>query len=71
MAYTEVSDISPLTSLVNLEYLDLTGTPVSDVSPLAEMKTLRTLNLQDTEVDPAECEALRKELPNTVLGCPE
>ena len=47
---TQVSDISPLAELNNLERLYLGITQVSDVSPLAELKSLRELSLSNTQV---------------------
>jgi len=47
---TQVSDLSPLAELKNLEELSLNYSPVSDLSPLAELKKLELLWLNMTAV---------------------
>ena len=42
----EVSDLSPLTALTDLTWLDLSGNSVKDVTPLAGLTGLTWLNLQ-------------------------
>ncbi len=46
----KISDISPLSRLINLETLDLYGNKVSDISPLAKLTNLRVLGLRDNEI---------------------
>ncbi len=46
----EVSNISPLASLNNLVFLNLSFTQVRDISPLASSKNLIFLNLGSTQV---------------------
>ena len=36
----EISDISPLSGLTNLQWLSMYNNPVSDLSPLANLKSL-------------------------------
>ncbi len=48
---TQVSDLSPLAELMNLEWLDLPYTQVSDLSPLTELKSLKELRLYNTPVN--------------------
>jgi len=48
--YRQVSDLSPLAELKNLEVLLLHNTQVSDLSPLVELKSLKGLHLQNTQV---------------------
>ncbi len=50
LSFTNVSDISPLKKLTNLQELWLRATDVSDLSPLKDIKKLRTLWLIDTKV---------------------
>ena len=50
LSSTNVTDVSPLTELTNLQTLDLSNAKVTDVSPLAKLKNLQTLNLQNTKV---------------------
>ena len=45
---SEVSDVSPLAELTNLEVLHLTDTSVSDVTPLFGLTSLEVLNLYRT-----------------------
>ena len=47
---TQVSDVSPLAELKNLEFLYLNDTQVSDLSLLAELKNLTHLWLGNTQV---------------------
>jgi Leucine-rich repeat (LRR) protein len=47
---TQLSDLSPLSELKNLELLYLDDTQVSDLSPLAELKNIGTLDLSGTKV---------------------
>ncbi len=47
---TNVTDLSPLAGLKNLEVLNLTQTKVSDLSPLTGLQNLRSLKLRDTQV---------------------
>ena len=47
---TQVSDVSPLAELKNLEFLYLNDTKVSDLSLLAELKNLTHLWLGNTQV---------------------
>lgn len=47
---TDITDISPLEKLVNLELLNISNTGVSDISCLSSMKKLENLNINNTEV---------------------
>lgn len=47
---TDLSDLTPLTFLFNLNRLNLHGTPVSDLSPLTPLINLKELDLGNTEV---------------------
>jgi internalin A len=47
---TQVSDLSPLAGLENLQSLVLSGTQVSDLSPLAGLENLQGLYLSGTQV---------------------
>ena len=50
LRYTEVSDVSPLAGLKNLETLFFAGTEVSDVSPLAGLTNLTVLYLANNAI---------------------
>jgi len=50
LSNTQVSDLSPLENLTNLEQLFLLNTPISEVSPLAKLTRLKTLDLGHTQV---------------------
>lgn len=60
---TEVSDLSPLASLKNLEDLFLSSTPVSDLSPLASLKNLTYLEVLNSKITKEEIDELQKALP--------
>lgn len=46
----DITDISPLSALTKLTYLDLSSNHVSDVTPLANLTKLKTLNLNGNGV---------------------
>ena len=52
LGYTSISDsdISPLSALTALTYLDLGGNQISDISPLSELTNLRKLDLPDNQI---------------------
>ena len=64
---TEVSDLSPLAKLTNLETLTLGGTPLSDVSPLAKLTKLELLYLNNTQVSEQAIEQLKTALPQCTI----
>jgi small GTP-binding protein len=49
-----LSDISALSSLANLEWLDLSSNKISDLSPLVPLGNLRTLDLHYNEIRNAD-----------------
>jgi hypothetical protein len=55
-----VSDLSPLSKLINIKYLNLTYCPVTDITPLAGLKNLKRVEGLKKEV----ADELRKVLPN-------
>ena len=42
----DISDLSPLSGLTSLTWLNLSGNPVSDLTPLSRLTGLSSLNLQ-------------------------
>ena len=56
-----ITDLTPLTSLVKLTYLDASGCQIVDLTPLAKLKELVTLNL---EINLIEDVSPLAELPN-------
>jgi len=63
LSNTQVSDLSPLAELKNLERLQFSNTQVSDLSPLAELKNLEWLSLssQVSDLSPlAELKSLKR-----------
>jgi len=50
LSHTQVSDLSPLKSLTNLEWLRLSYTEVSDLTPLKGLSNLQLLDLDETQV---------------------
>jgi hypothetical protein len=63
----QMSDLSPLAKLKNLENLHLDDTQVSDLSPLAELKKLEKLDLRRTRVSDLSPLAKLKNLRMLVL----
>ena len=45
-----ISDLSPLSNLTNLRWLDLSDNAISDISPLAGLTNLRNLDLSDNAI---------------------
>jgi hypothetical protein len=45
-----ISNITPLSSLSNLNSLNLSGNSISDIGPLASISTLQNLNLSNTSI---------------------
>ena len=50
LSETQVSDVSALANLTNLQSLDLMSTRISDISPLASLTNLQSLYLMNTQV---------------------
>ena len=46
-----IQDVEPLTQLVDLQHLDLSGTAVTDITPLRNLTGLTSLNLSNTNVE--------------------
>jgi hypothetical protein len=46
-----IQDIEPLTQLVDLQQLDLSGTAVTDINPLRNLTVLADLNLSNTNLE--------------------
>lgn len=66
--YTQVSDLSPLANLSDLETLSLIHTPVTDVSPLLTLTNLRLLWLDETAVTEEDIAKLKETLPNCEIS---
>jgi hypothetical protein len=65
---TQVSDLSPLAELKNLETLNLDNTQVSDLSSLAELKNLYKLHLYNTQVSDEQVQELWQALPHCEIS---
>ena len=65
---TEVSDLSPLAGLTNLEEIWLNDTQVSDLSLLAGLENLRRLSIEGTNVTEEQIEQLQLALPNCKIS---
>ncbi len=48
--HNQISDVSPLEELVNLENLNLVSNQITDVSPLAKLTNLRILDLKNNQI---------------------
>lgn len=48
--FYELTDLSPLAVLTNLQWLDIFNTQVADLSPLERLKNLQTLDISNTRV---------------------
>ena len=46
----ELDDLSPLSSLIRLQLLEMRGTQVSELSPLSSLIGLKRLDMSDTQV---------------------
>ena len=47
---TKLSDISPLSELINLQHLDLNANAIVDITPLAALTQLHTLKIQHNQI---------------------
>ena len=65
---TQVSDLSPIAELKNLQYLDLNNTKLTDLSPLTELKNLSEFVLVDSHVSDEQVQKLRLALPNCIIS---
>jgi serine/threonine protein kinase len=50
LVYQNITDLTPIAGLLDLDNLDLRHNPLADVSPLAQVSSLRDLSLFDTNV---------------------
>ena len=66
----DVTDLSPLKAMFQLESLNLTNTPVSDVSHLAAIKTLKSVTLTGTNVTDVADIVNRMDITIAGLECP-
>lgn len=46
-----INDISPLSNLINLRYLDISVNPITNISPLANLRNLEVLDIIGNDVD--------------------
>ena len=65
---TQVSDLTPLANLKNLNVLYLSRTPVHDLTPLANLKSLQWLDLDNTQASKEQITTLQQALPNCTVG---
>jgi len=50
LASTRVTDLSPLSGMRDLRFLDLGDVPVADVTPLSGLMELREIDLRGTKI---------------------
>ena len=68
IAFEDIADLSPLSSLAALETIDLRQNPVEDISPLASLSALRSLCLFETRVFDLSSLAVCARLENVDVG---
>jgi hypothetical protein len=61
----QISDISPLAELTNLEWLNLGGNQISDISPLVGLVNLEQLFIHRNQISTEQRALLQTALPNT------
>ena len=62
-------NIKPLSSLVNLKELDLSGSLVRDLTPIKKLKNLQSLNLENCKnITDKQVEDLQKSLPDLEIS---
>jgi Leucine-rich repeat (LRR) protein len=59
-----ISDISSLRELTELEEAQLWNNPIEDISPLLGLKKLKVIDITRTKVSKQDVEKLQKALPN-------
>jgi predicted NACHT family NTPase len=62
LAGTQISDLSSLSLLTQLQYLSLRGTQISDLSSLSSLTQLKNLNLHNTQISDLSPLSLLNEL---------
>ncbi len=50
LRHNQISDVSPLAGLVNLENLNLVSNQINDISPLTKLTNLRILDLENNQI---------------------
>lgn len=63
LSYNALSDITPLASLTNLEYLDISYNMIYTELPLLALTNLRQLNVSGTQLNDQQIQILRTNLP--------
>jgi hypothetical protein len=64
LSYREISNLTPLQSLINLTYLSLDGNEIRDLTPLQSLTHVTTLSLGGIKALPQQqIDALKKALP--------
>ena len=64
LSYNNLSDLTPLSMMPNLQELDLSFNQISSLQPLMNLTNLRTLRLSGNPLSVMEINALAYALPN-------
>ena len=64
LSYNNLSDLTPLSMMPNLQELDLSYNQISSLQPLMNLTNLRTLRLSGNPLSITEINALAYALPN-------
>ena len=63
-----IKDLKPLSGLVALERLDLSGNMISNIDSLADFKNLKVINLHENDgVNDVQVQKLKSILPNCMI----
>jgi len=60
MAHSQVTDLSPLSTLTSLEILSLISTRVTDLSPLTSLRSLRIISVYGVPADRSPLESMKR-----------
>jgi len=50
MNHNQISDISPVSNLINLTQLEIENNQVRDISPVSNLRNLKLLNIRDNPI---------------------
>lgn len=62
-----ISDITPLAAMTNLEMSNLANNQINDITPLSSLTNLQFLSLGDNPLTQTQIDALQKALPKCTI----